>query len=71
MQLSSKDKSVKQSVNKIIEKEGYSGLYKGAVSPVIGTAPIVATLFATNDFSKRTIKQYNLNQFLKEFLPGC
>jgi len=55
----------------IITNEGFGGFFKGAVSPVLGTAPIMATLFASNDFAKRNLAQTQLPVFWKEFLPGC
>jgi uncharacterized membrane protein YfcA len=70
MQVSSKFNSMTESVKKIVGKEGIGGLYKGAISPMIATAPIVAILFSVNDFTKRKMKLYDVSQFWKEFLPG-
>lgn len=55
---------------KIYASEGIGGFFKGAISPVVGTAPIMATLFATNDLSKRLLSKTNLPKIIKEFLPG-
>lgn len=56
---------------RIIEREGLTGLFKGVTSPVLGTAPLLATMFATNDLAKRTIKDKNYSEGMKEFIPGC
>jgi len=54
----------------IFQKEGIRGFYKGAVSPVLGTAPVIASLFAINDFAKRTLKDAPMPLFFREALPG-
>jgi solute carrier family 25 (mitochondrial carnitine/acylcarnitine transporter), member 20/29 len=64
-------RNLKGMLPKLLRKDGIIGLYRGATSPIIATAPIVALQFATNDFSRRLLKESNFNLFLKEFLPGC
>mmetsp|Transcript_21183 Transcript_21183/g.18798 ORF Transcript_21183/g.18798 Transcript_21183/m.18798 type:complete len:115 (+) Transcript_21183:3-347(+) len=54
----------------IFHKEGIRGFYKGAISPVLGTAPVIASLFAINDFSKRKLKDAPMPKFVREALPG-
>lgn len=71
IQISGSQNTLKHHFSRIIRREGFSGLFKGVVSPVMGYAPMLAVLFSTNDFVKRTLEDKNMNKTLKEFLPGC
>lgn len=71
IQITGNKVSLRGHFSSILQREGLYGFYKGASSPVLGTAPIMATLFASNDMAKRVLKDTSLPQNLKEFLPGC
>ncbi|CAI2377458.1 unnamed protein product [Moneuplotes crassus] len=55
----------------ILAKEGVRGLFKGALPPVLGNAPVNAVLFASNDVAKRTLKDVDLSEETKVFCGGC
>lgn len=71
IQITGSQLTLPQHFTRIIEREGFTGLFKGVTSPVLGTAPLLATMFATNDLAKRTIKDTNFSDGMKEFIPGC
>jgi solute carrier family 25 carnitine/acylcarnitine transporter 20/29 len=71
MQVSDVETSIVQNLSKIIRNEGVSGLFKGVLSPVIGSAPVNAVIFASNDLSKRVMKNWNASEDTKVFLSGC
>ena len=52
IQVSGDQTALHRHFSKIFYKEVVRGFYKGAISPVVGTAPVTASLFAVNDFSK-------------------
>ncbi|CAI2377809.1 unnamed protein product [Moneuplotes crassus] len=56
---------------KIAIKEGITGLYTGALSPVLGNAPVNAVLFASNDIAARVMKNIDLSEETKIFCGGC
>lgn len=49
IQLAKSKTSAMNIFTEIVTKDGFTGLYRGVVSPVIGNAPIIAILFAVND----------------------
>ncbi|CAI2377181.1 unnamed protein product [Moneuplotes crassus] len=51
-------------------KEGVRGLYKGAVAPVIGRAPISGVTMAANDYCLRMMNYFNINENLKATIAG-
>lgn len=71
MQLSKTGISATESIKHIIAKDGFSGFFKGVVSPVLGTAPMVAVLFSVNDLSKKTMEHWDHSHHLKDFLSGA
>ncbi|CAI2376839.1 unnamed protein product [Moneuplotes crassus] len=51
-------------------KEGVRGLYKGAVAPVIGRAPISGVTMAANDYCLRMMNYFNMGENLKATIAG-
>lgn len=70
IQVSGDQMALHRHLTRIFYKEGVRGFYKGAISPIVGTAPVTASLFAVNDFSKRLLKNTPLPKILRESLPG-
>jgi len=70
MQVSDISTSVGRTMTNIIRNEGFTGLYKGVLSPVVGNAPVNALLFAANDFSMRVMADWKMSQENKVFWSG-
>ncbi len=51
-------------LRKIYKNEGFSGLYKGTLSPLLGNGAQVALQFGTNELVKKAIK-FTLNNSSK------
>ncbi|CAI2377180.1 unnamed protein product [Moneuplotes crassus] len=69
MQLSN-PKPILELATETCVKEGVRGLYKGAVAPVIGRAPISGVTMAANDYCLRTMNYFNINENLKATIAG-
>lgn len=70
MQVSHLNTSIAQSMLNICRTEGFKGLFKGALSPVIGYAPVNATLFTSNEFCKRMTKDWRMSEDSKILFSG-
>jgi solute carrier family 25 (mitochondrial carnitine/acylcarnitine transporter), member 20/29 len=70
MQISNISTSVSKTMLNIVRNEGFNGLFKGVLSPVLGNAPVNAVLFAANDLSMRVMKDWNMSQENKVFWSG-
>ena len=71
MQVGRHNHGISDSLKHIIKNEGFFGLYKGVLPPVIGYAPINALLFTSKEISLRAMKDVNMSQDLKIFWAGC
>ncbi|CAI2377754.1 unnamed protein product [Moneuplotes crassus] len=56
---------------KIVAEEGIRGLFKGALPPVLGNAPVNAVLFASNAIAVRAMKNIGISEENKVFWSGC
>ncbi|CAI2373805.1 unnamed protein product [Moneuplotes crassus] len=54
----------------ILAKEGVAGMYKGAVSPVLGRAPISGIIWASNAYCRRKLEPFKINQEAKFVISG-
>lgn len=70
MQVSNSPKTVYQCTKEILATDGFRGLYKGVLSPLMGRAPGQATVLATNSYTKRMMKDWNLHEDTKLLLSG-
>lgn len=70
MQLSSKRMTTMQVLRKIYKYEGVHGMFKGAVSPLIGRAPVASATYAVNQFTLKMLENSPMNSDLKNLLAG-
>ncbi|CAI2373610.1 unnamed protein product [Moneuplotes crassus] len=56
--------------SEILTKEGITGMYKGAVSPVLGRAPTSGIVWASNAFCRRKLEPFEINLEAKFVLSG-
>ncbi|CAI2376734.1 unnamed protein product [Moneuplotes crassus] len=69
MQLSS-SKSALELSTQICIKEGARGLFKGAMAPIIGRAPISGVTMTANDYCLRNIGHFNISDNIKGIVSG-
>ena len=70
MQLSHSNESMFTIANNILRREGFSGFYKGACSPLVGQIFIWSSAFVANDFSKRALSRFDISQNANNFWSG-
>ena len=70
MQLSYSNESMFTIANNILRREGFSGFYKGACSPLVGNIFIWSSAFVANDFSKRALSRFDISQNANNFWSG-
>ncbi|CAI2374102.1 unnamed protein product [Moneuplotes crassus] len=63
-------KSAFRVFSEILAKEGVTGMYKGAMSPVLGRAPTSGIVWASNAYCRRKLEPFKINQETKFVLSG-